>query len=123
MNNFISEEIEKIYLVFKNNERLQKALDDNYLLLKRQSFIGEYTETAFKQKVAEIDAINKDKLYSLASICHLNKDVINSTNISILVDNSFLRKEIKDIYEGIDIKDETLKEIYFCFKYCSVSSF
>ena len=123
MNSFISEEIEKIYLILKNNDRLQKALDKNYLVLKRQSLIGEYTETAFKQRISEIDSINRDKLYSLASLCYTNKVTITQTDISILVDNSFLKKDIKDIYEGIDITNETLKEIFFCYKYCSVSSF
>ena len=123
MDNFISKEVEKIYLTFKNNERLQKALDDNYLILKRQSLIGEYTESAFNQKVEEIELINKDKLYSLSSLCYDNKDTISNTELSILIDNSFLKKDIKDIYEGVEITNETLSEIFFCFKYCTVSSF
>lgn len=126
MGEFISKEINNIYLTFLNNDRLQQALDDNYLVLKRENYIGEYaTDAGLEEKISTITIINEENLLDLATLCYNNKTKLNdvSTSIESLVENSFLRSEISLIFDGIYIEDITLKEIFFAFKFCQVTSF
>ena len=89
MSDYVSKEVENIYSTLTNSDSLRTVLESNYLLLKRENYIGQYTETLFNKKVSEIEEINKENLYSLAAILYSNKDTINSLTISLLIDNSF----------------------------------
>jgi hypothetical protein len=120
---FIKTEEQEVYDMLVNNQRLQTALDKDNLILKREMLYENYAPDQIDSMEVSIMLDNMIAFQELSRLLLANEKYLLETSIYLLTENKFLYKEISAIFGDMLISIDTYREIYYCYKYCYVSSF
>lgn len=114
---YLKYEVNDYISVFSNDDKLQKILRENSLILNEINYLDSVQSAVTKE--------NSLKLKALAELLLNNKENISSVTISDLATSRYQSAKIAKIFGVNDnsITDEILQYIYFSFKYSSIKSF
>ncbi|MDR0675747.1 MAG: hypothetical protein LBF97_01755, partial [Elusimicrobiota bacterium] len=123
MVNFVEPNLEQVFQILSNNDKLVEQLNKDNLILTKEMLSSDYSNEVLKYMEATIFNDNINTMYNLASVLLSNHDKIYDSDLHSLMDGKFLFKEIKSVYGEMDISDETYHTIFYTYKYCCISSF
>lgn len=120
---FNTPNINDILTTLIGNNMLVSALKENGALITKETLLNEYHLSVMKQAVADANLRNIQALYDLAELILVNEEHIRKESVWQLTAEEFLFKEIRSIFGLEKANDKLYQSIFYCYKYCYVSSF
>ena len=105
------------------NNMLVSALKDNGALITREKLLNEYHLSEMSKVVKDANLKNIEMMYDVAELILANEKHIREESIWQLTAEEFLFKEIRGIFGLEKANDNLYQSIFYCYKYCYVSSF
>ena len=105
------------------NNALINSLRENGALITKEKLLEEYHISVMKQAVIDANFKNVQAMQDLALLILENEEHIRKESIWQLTAEEFLFKEIREIFGISKAKDNLYQSIFYCYKYCYVSSF
>ena len=105
------------------NDALISVLKENGALITREKLLNEYHKSVMAKTVREANLRNLEMMQDIAELILANEEHIRKESIWQLTVEEFLFKEIRSIFGLEKANDSLYQSIFYCYKYCYVSSF
>ena len=120
---FNTPNVDDILSTLIGNNALVNALKNNGALITKEQLLNEYHLSVMKQAAMEASIRNVEAMRDLAELILENEEHIRKESIWQLTAEEFLFPEIRIIFGLEKANDELYQSIFYCYKYCYVSSF
>ena len=105
------------------NDALISVLKESGALITREKLLNEYHKSVMAKTVREANLRNLEMMQDIAELILANEEHIRKESIWQLTAEEFLFKEIRSIFGLEKANDNLYQSIFYCYKYCYVSSF
>ena len=120
---FNTPNVSDILTTLIGNDALISALKENGALITREKLLNEYHKSIMVEVVREANLRNLEMMQDIAELILANEEHIRKESIWQLTAEEFLFKEIRSIFGLEKANDNLYQSIFYCYKYCYVSSF